>query len=271
MKSSSVLNIENSSDELLYERFATSLAQRVGERSVLIQKKEQCRFTPYGRTDLTLQGCHGEIQIAMQRDGVEADRKDFLLLARIFDSIFPHFRIAAHQAVLSDVENSYRFEIIFSDNKSLQLSCSFSGQFSATEAHYMDWFILSEQYLTIDLLAIPIKENCYRPVLDAPCLGRSYQLEWVGQSQEDRHIYRIMKVCQALETTKSSALLLGQIRISLVDLSSFTAGVALAFPLPELIEALGGDSSNPINTITNSMGNLNKSALKQETSADSTR
>jgi hypothetical protein len=271
MKGCLVLNIENSSNEILHERFATSLAQRVGGRSVSIQKKEQCTFTPDGRTDLTVQGCHGEIQITIQRDGVEADRKDFLLLARIFDSIFPHFRIAAHKVVLSDLESSYRYEITFADNQSLQLSCSFSGQFSTTETHYMDWFILSEQYVTMDLLAIPVKENSYQPVLNAPCLGRSYQLEWVGQSQENRHIYRIMKVCQAPGTTESDALFLGQITISLLDLSSLTGGVALAIPLPVHIEAISAAPSDLVHMITNNMGSLKEFTLNQETYADFAR
>jgi hypothetical protein len=55
-----------------------------------------------------------------------------------------------------------------------------------------------------------------------------------------------MKECSSVADTNKDALLLGEITVSLTDICSFQSGASLALVLPEIIEAMRIDQSEPI-------------------------
>ena len=252
------MNLEHANEEFILERFTKSLALRIGGRFAHVAQSKEMNMSSSESTELLMLGSHGEIQVTMLREGALCDQNDFLFLVRLFDSVFPAFRIGSSNSEVREFESRFSFEIILPENAKVYFTCAFYGQFSTIERHHMQWFIMSEQYITTALLAIPSTSDTYLPVIDAPSLGHSYQLEWLSQSQDGRDCYRMAKEFPSVANIDIGSLLLGEITVSLVDLCLFLGGAPLTFALPQIIEGIGTDRYDPIVSIRSVAGDLKR-------------
>jgi hypothetical protein len=218
----------------LYQKFSHAVSAKLDTNvNSVVQLADLPPRHELAKTCVSIQGVHAELTVEIISENPEQFEKDFLALIKIFDGIFPVFKINQQPTIDSDNHQRYGFEIINSQQGKREIIFTFSGQFSAIEEQNMRLFAFTDQQLQGYLVVSPQDTGEQIWFLQLDSLSKAFQIKLDSLDAPQKSIFSLVKEIALDQNYRSlPRIVLGTVSIPLAAVFEFLSGVPISVNVP---------------------------------------